>query len=395
MLGMIPLAYLYADIASIEVIGDYTVQFNLSRPSTSFIYCMDMPIVPEGCDENQGWLAAPFGYGPYVVAPSDQGAKLLKTNPAYFGTSPNIQELAFSTYDSEGALVSALMSDEIDMLLSPIDPAETATFLESKDFSVRTIPSNSCLALAFSQKSALLSQKELRLALVHLTDKQGICETIYAGNAQPADNFFIPGYWYFQERGGYAYDVDRAASILTEANWTDSDNDGILDKEGSQLSFRVLVDANVPEHMAALNTLRETWEQCGINASIEAISGDELAQKLSNPWDYDLALINRDMLANPDLVLTSVFAAGSAGNIGGYTYSELDTQLNQARVESNRDALMALYGSVADFIDGQILCYPIAYEPYVVIHSSRLDDYTPYANGSTRFCELNRKKWSA
>ncbi len=35
----------------------------------------------------------------------------------------------------------------------------------------------------------------------------------------------------------YDYDPERAAALLDEAGWTDSDGDGIRDRDGKKLSF--------------------------------------------------------------------------------------------------------------------------------------------------------------
>ena len=374
-----PLSSLYSVIDSVEIIGDYTVQFNLNQPYAPFIYYMDVPVVPENCDKDSGWLGAPFGVGPYLLQQSGARELRLQANPYYFGNAPNTKELVFHIYDNDAAMFSDFKAGEIDLFL-PTGGSWNDSFVDFESVTPQTILSNDCLMLVFSQESIFFTQRDLRLALTYLVDKQAICEEVHSGLAKPAANLLIPGYWYFQKTKGSDYNTSRASSILTKAGWIDTDYNSVLDKDGEDLRFNVLVDEDKPEHMDALDILIKTWEQQGIVAEIEAV--DDITKRLCEPWDYDVALISINMPAAPDYTLTSLFSSDSPDNIGGYTNAELDRFLKQVQSETNHDARLPIYGAISDLINAQVFCLPIANEPYTVICNTRLDDFTLYPNGS-------------
>jgi peptide/nickel transport system substrate-binding protein len=80
----------------------------------------------------------------------------------------------------------------------------------------------------------------VRQALNYAVDKDLIIEAIYGGRAVALPGPLSP-YNNFVNKSltPYPYDPDKALSLLAEAGWTDSDGDGLLDKEGQPLAFAI------------------------------------------------------------------------------------------------------------------------------------------------------------
>ena len=71
-------------------------------------------------------------------------------------------------------------------------------------------------------------------------DKDLLIEAIYEGRAEALPGPLSP-YNNFVNKNlaPYAYDPEMALSLLEEAGWTDSDDDGTLDKDGQPFSFTI------------------------------------------------------------------------------------------------------------------------------------------------------------
>ncbi len=139
----------------------------------------------------------------------------------------------------------------------------------------------------------------MRKALAYLTDVDTISEVIFYGMDAPGESFLLPGtFHYTDDVETYPYDPERAAELLDEAGWVDSDGDGIRDRDGVPLSFELTTNVD-PNRQQILEFLQREWEQAGIDASVRVYEwpsfiGDVIA------GDYDIGLIGWLLLTDPD-----------------------------------------------------------------------------------------------
>ncbi len=94
--------------------------------------------------------------------------------------------------------------------------------------------------LQLNVSDPLFADVEVRQALNYAIDKDLIVEAIYGGRAEslpgplsPFNNFVNTSL------SPYPYDPDMALQLLSDAGWTDSDGDGMLDKGGQTFSFTI------------------------------------------------------------------------------------------------------------------------------------------------------------
>ena len=89
-----------------------------------------------------------------------------------------------------------------------------------------------------------------------------------------------------------SYDADKAKEILADAGYQDTDGDGILDKDGVNLSFKVLTYSYNDNCIQLADMLQAELSQIGIELSIE--TQDVLDDPLAS-GDFDLAILNYAM----------------------------------------------------------------------------------------------------
>jgi peptide/nickel transport system substrate-binding protein len=77
-----------------------------------------------------------------------------------------------------------------------------------------------------------MSDPAMREAVAFAINKDEINSRLLGGTVQIANTNISPGAWFFADQTPATFDPAKAQQILEDAGWTDSDGDGIREKEG-------------------------------------------------------------------------------------------------------------------------------------------------------------------
>jgi peptide/nickel transport system substrate-binding protein len=117
----------------------------------------------------------------------------------------------------------------------------------------------------------ILSDIKVRTALSKAIDRSILVEVGYGAGGKPTCNV-IPGPegWASDNEGCIAQDMEGAKALLEEAGWTDSDGDGIRDKDGKKLSILYQTTVNpIRQDFQAL--IKDWWTELGVEVELKAI----------------------------------------------------------------------------------------------------------------------------
>ncbi len=67
------------------------------------------------------------------------------------------------------------------------------------------------------------------------------------------------------------HDLDAARALMAEAGWTDSDGDGVLDREGRRFSISLLNSSGKPRREAIAVTAQAALKELGVEVQIETV----------------------------------------------------------------------------------------------------------------------------
>ena len=135
--------------------------------------------------------------------------------------------------------MAALLAGEVDIIQAV--PAELVdTLAQTPGIQVKGAAGTQPKWMEMNVNLAPFDDVRVRQALNYAVDKDLIIEAIYGGRAvalpgplSPYNNFVN------KSLSPYPYDPDKALALLAEAGWTDSDGDGILDKDGQPFAFTI------------------------------------------------------------------------------------------------------------------------------------------------------------
>lgn len=283
--------------------------------------------------------------GPYVATSFTAMTDVkMRANENYWGGAPKADTVELKIIDDQDALDMALANGEIDLIAQ--ETANGASkFTDTSKYTTDTVTTTRANFLSFNLKTEGLDDLAVRQAINYCLDREGYADVVYQGFATPCYGIY-PDNLAFGGTDGLnltvdSYDADKAKEILADAGYQDTDGDGILDKDGVNLSFKVLTYSYNDNCIQLADMLQAELSQIGIELSIE--TQDVLDDPLAS-GDFDLAILNYAMapIGTPSYFINMLFTTGASNNYGGYSNEKVDALAAEIGTTSDNDKVVSL-----------------------------------------------------
>ena len=269
---------LIAPLESIEKTGDYTVVMHFSATwPVAMQMLVHQQIVPKHYLEEvgtEGFVANPIGTGPFkFVSAKGLDEIVMERFDDYYGGAPDlepvgpacVQQIVFKVIPEASTRVAALLAGEVDIIQAV--PAELVdTLSQTPGIQVKGAAGTQPKWMEMNVNMAPFDDVLVRQAMNYAVDKDLIVEAIYGGRAvalpgplSPYNNFVN------KSLSPYPYDPDEALALLAEAGWTDSNGDGILDKDGQPFAFTI---DTIEDWRPLAEAVAAQFRAIGIDASV-------------------------------------------------------------------------------------------------------------------------------
>lgn len=297
-------------MVSIEAVDELTVQYTLdvpivTSPDLDFVWWyMLPPHVWSELDDETLWdfeNFPPIGTGPYVVTEHEPGSHVIyDAREDYYRGKPPIDRIVYQIYANNDALISALLSGEIDMTL-PYMPAESYEKLAAgKNVTVEEKPPGAWTELVFNMhiegnKNPAIDDQKVREAVDYAIDKDQLVERALLGHGITCPTNWGCGPNYESEMNPdlkvTPFDLAKASQILDDAGYLDTDNDGIRETpDGEPLVFRLAYQADISSQLVMADLISDWLSEVGITVNIEALEGTTWYATVLDERDFDMAL---------------------------------------------------------------------------------------------------------
>jgi len=234
-------------ITDVEKIDDYTVKFVLNASLAPFLanLAMDMfaissPAAIEAFGEDYGTPSVGcVGTGPFKFVEWVEGDHItLAANEDYWGGRPKIDEVLFRVIPDDSARFLALRAGDIHAL-EQATAEDIATADADPDLYVMARPALNTGYLSFHYRLEEFRDINLRKAVVHAINRQGLVDNFYGPYGEVATNFLPPLVWgHNDDIEAWPYDPEMAKQFLADAGFPDGLSEvtlaeDILDNEGN------------------------------------------------------------------------------------------------------------------------------------------------------------------
>jgi peptide/nickel transport system substrate-binding protein len=201
-----------------------------------------------------------------------------------------------------------------------------------------------------------LQQKEVRRAIAHLFDVDNIMENVIYGMGKRISSpmLYTSDEKILNESPPISFDVAKAKAMLTAAGWTDSNNDGIVDKEidGERVEMELSYAFSSPTEEQIALLFQNNAKEAGVGV---VPVKKEFVTKLTDVRKGDFELVamgwrTYPMPYDPYQLFHSESAKVGGSNYSGLINEELDQIIENIRVEIDETKRNALYAQFQKII---------------------------------------------
>jgi peptide/nickel transport system substrate-binding protein len=356
-----PYAEDYLAVASFNKTGRYAFEVRYDQPFARALVTWAHAILPEHALKGQDLLTTPLsrdplGAGPYKLKQWDAGNKLVLTaNHDYFLGRPHIEEVVLRIIPDQATQFLELKAGNLDIMdLTPQQHLiQTVGEFWENNYNKYKYLSFGYTYLGFNLRRKKFQDVRVRRAFSYAIDKDELVKGVLLGLGEPALGPYKPGTWvYNDELEPYGYQPDKARALLAEAGWTDSDGDGIRDKDGEPFEFAILTNQGNNQRIKTATIIQRRLADVGIKAHVRTIEWAAFLKEFINKGRFDAALLGWNILQDPDLydVWHSSKAEPGGLNFIAYKNAELDALLEEGRRTVERPVREKIYRRVQEIL---------------------------------------------
>lgn len=349
------------EISGVQVIDDQTLQITIDAPKAYFLAKLTYPtayVLDQANIESGGrtWTDEPNGSGPFRLGEYKIGERIvLERNEHYYRELAKLDKVvmnlaggqSMAMYENDEIDITGVGLFDLDRVLDPEEKINSDLIVSPPDFSISYI--------GFNVTEPPFDDPKFRQALNHAVDKRLIATEVLADLVVPAYGILPPGFpGYNPDLTGLEFDADLAKRLLAESAYPDAETRPriVITMPGTGGSISLNMEVVI-----------EMWRQnLGVEVEIQQVEWATFLQDLNASkfqafgglgWEADYP--------DPQDFLDILFHTESALNHGEYSNAEVDSILEEARIESDIAKRVELYRDAEKAIVDDAAWMPLWY----------------------------------
>jgi peptide/nickel transport system substrate-binding protein len=358
----------FKKITGVSVPGKNTVEITLDEPYgnlpkdlTNQGYCQVRSpdsVSPEWSTD--GEITSYIGTGPFVVKEYRKGQSALLERKDTATAGNKITLIEWNQIPDANARVSALRAGDVNLIGAaehhasvpyeqiPMLSSDPKFKIEKKSYGRYQVVEMNC-------RDGILKDEKVREAINHALDRNTMVKELLSGAVAPATTIVSPTYKFASSLAGseYTYDPDKAKAILKEDGWSDSNGDGVLEKDGKSLVLNYVVPKGEANAESIAVFLQSELKKVGIQVDVNTV---ESGGSFQADGKYDLYLHHSYGVPGlPDGPLTGKYHSTWSTWPAAYHDDQLDTLIEKAvNTDSDQD-----YSNAYKYLQEKNACIPL------------------------------------
>ncbi len=431
-------AGVYETIESVEAIDDHTVKINFkdinpawSRPfvgSAGMILPRHLFAEYNGANAREAIAnLKPVGTGSYRVVEFKPGDTVVYEANPYFREAgkPYFKRVELKGGgDSTSAARAILQTGDADFawniqvepqVLKQLEAAGKGKIISSFGPQVERILINQTdpnKATADGERSSVkfphpfFADKKVREALNKAIDRETIATQLYGVTGKATANFLVSPDYYNSPNTGYEFNLKKAAALLDEAGWIDTNGNGIRDKNGVEMKVLFQTSVN-PVRQKTQQIIKQGLKSLGVEVELKSIdasiffSGDPANADTTNHFYGDLQMFTTGN-ASPDPgdymktytcdEIVQKENSWSKDNYSRYCNRTYDDLWQKSTLELDPEKRRQIFIEMNDLLVNDVAVMPIVHRADVVGVSNQLAgvDLTPWDRNTWNIADWHK-----
>ncbi|WP_017303430.1 ABC transporter substrate-binding protein [Spirulina subsalsa] len=217
------------------------------------------------------------------------------------------------------------------------------------------------------------SDLKVRQAFNLAIDRDAIADQLYGPTGRATAQLLVSPTQFKSDQIPYEFNLEKAAQLLEEARWTDTNGNGTRDKEGVEM--RVLFQTSVnPVRQKTQEIVKQALEQIGVGVELKSIdagiffSGDPASTDTINAFYADLQMFNTGNDSPDPGAHMKWWTCGEASqkanqwqrpNYARYCNPEYDQLWQASATELNPERRAALFRQMDELLAADVAVIPI------------------------------------
>lgn len=375
------------------VVDEYTVELHLTQPyyNTLRELCLANPFgivsseqFNEDLTAKDTFRTATYGTGPYMYAGDNDGQTWnFGRNPNYWGEAPDVDSFSIKYIPDNDAKILAMQNGEVDFLsgIKNISAESFEQMEQTEGFQAQADEKSlQTYYVGYNLSDPIFGDQTVREAISSAVDKDAIVESIYGGLYDKADTFFSRSLPYCDvEQTVYNFDLDHANQILDEAGYTDTDGDGIREKDGVKLSASFMFQTGSASDDNLVVYICDQASKIGIELTPQSAQMMDWYAMVQS-GEYGLTIFKtQGGYYDPASVVTNINPATSMDPILmqiGVSQPEIAALVDELDSSADEARIQEIYSTILTTMADQCLTTPLIYTRQLTVYSDTVSSYT-------------------
>lgn len=361
----------------VEAYDDHTLVYFHRRPLATNVWNINFTVIPQhiydghvdadptlkDSPHNKPYEQKPVTGGPYEFVSRTPGQEIvLRRRESYYmhhgkqvRDKPYFEEVRFKVMEDNNTALLALMTGGLHE--SELGAAQWTSQTNGSDYYRAATKASgeewTYFYFGWNMKDPRFADVKVRKAMGYAFDHDSMLNRLNYGLYPPATGIFHPSAWMAPKKQPrrLRQDLDRAADLLEEAGWKDTDGDGVLDKmingEKVKFKFDILV-SDKPDRIELCNLLKRNLGSLNIDCNVQILEA-AAHMKRTHDKDFQAYFGGWGAGADPDSS-ENLWKTGEARNFVGFSSPEVDRLFDEGKNEFDREKRAEIYGRIAELV---------------------------------------------
>ncbi|SHJ00102.1 peptide ABC transporter substrate-binding protein [Lutispora thermophila] len=360
------------NITSYKALDDYTIEMKFGGFPYNSLDALTFPIVAR---HSTGSM--PVGTGPYKVVEYNR-LKYMELEPNEYNiqsSMPYISKIRVNFIKDIDSFDSAFETGQIDMINT--SSYDWEKYKESRDVNTYEYVSTDYEFISLNFNNPILSDKNVRRALMYGINRTSITEKHLLGNAVVTDTPIRHGSWlYSEDEDKYMYNKAEAQYSINNAGFALNEDTKIFEREvegkKQQLRLRLITNSENDYRVKAAEDIKNNLEDIGFVIDVEIMNFENLMGRI-NKKDYDMALVGINF--SPEIDLYNFFHSSQISrgmNYGGYVNPRMDLLLEQSKKTLSTENKYVNYQEIQRIIKDDLPIISLFYKKYALVMRNKV-----------------------